>query len=52
MEIMDNRHDSGPTMILSHLPTDQWYQLIGDNMLADAIFDRVMHNAHRVNLKG
>jgi DNA replication protein DnaC len=52
MEIMDDRHGSGSTMILSQLPTTQWYQLIGDNTLADAILDRVMHNAHRIKLKG
>jgi len=52
MEIMDDRHGSGSTVILSQLPTDQWYQLIGDNTLADAILDRVMHNAHRINLNG
>lgn len=52
MEIMDDRHGSGSTMILSQLPTTKWYQLIGDNTLADAILDRVMHNAHRLKLKG
>ena len=52
MEIMDDRHGSGSTMILSQLPTDQWHQSIGDNTLADAILDRVMHNAHRIKLKG
>ena len=52
MEIMDDRHGSGSTMILSQLPTDQWHQSIGDNTLADAILDRLMHNAHRLKLKG
>jgi len=52
MEIMDDRHGSSSTMILSQLPTDQWHQLIGDNTLADAILDRLMHNAHRIKLKG
>jgi len=52
MEIMDDRHDSTSTVIISQLPTDQWYQSIGDNTLADAILDRLMHNAHRINLKG
>lgn len=52
MEIMDDRHGSKSTMILSQLPTDQWYQSIGDNTLADAILDRIMHNAHRIKLKG
>ncbi len=52
MEIMDDRHGSTSTIIISQLPTDQWYQSIGDNTLADAILDRLMHNAHRINLKG
>jgi len=52
MEIMDDRHDSVSTLIISQLPTDQWHQSIGDNTLADAILDRLMHNAHRIKLKG
>ena len=52
MEIMDDRHGTGSTMILSQLPTTQWYQSIGDNTLANAILDRVMHNAPRIKLKG
>lgn len=52
MEIMDDRHGNASTLIASQLPTDQWYQSIGDNTLADAILDRLMHNAHRMNLKG
>jgi len=52
MEIMDDRHGSTSTMVVSQLPTDQWYNIIGDNTLADAILDRLMHNAHRLQLKG
>ena len=52
MEIMDDRHGSSSTILISQLPTDQWYQSIGDNTLADAILDRLMHNAHRIKLKG
>lgn len=52
MEIMDDRYGSQSTMIISQLPTDQWYASIGDNTLADAILDRLMHNAHRLPLKG
>jgi len=52
MEIMDDRHGSSSTVIISQLPTDQWYQSIGDATLADAILDRLMHNAHRIKLKG
>ncbi len=52
MEIMDDRNGTSSTVIISQLPTDEWYQSIGDNTLADAILDRLMHNAHRINLKG
>lgn len=52
MEIMDDRHGSTSTLMISQLPTDQWYASIGDNTLADAILDRLMHNAHRLPLKG
>jgi DNA replication protein DnaC len=51
MEIMDDRYEHSATVI-SQLPTEQGYQAIGDNTLADAILDRLMHNAHRINLKG
>ncbi|PLX60253.1 IS21-like element helper ATPase IstB [Sedimenticola selenatireducens] len=40
MEIMDDRHGHASTLIISQLPTDQWYASIGDNTLADAILDR------------
>ena len=52
MEIMDDRHGATSTAVISQLPTDQWYAMIGDNTLADAILDRLMHNAHRLPLKG
>ena len=52
MEIMDDRYQQSATLMISQLPTDQWYQAIGDNTLADAILDRLMHHSHRINLKG
>ena len=52
IEIMDDRHRESSTVMISQLPTDQWYAAIGDNTLADAILDRLMHNAHRLPLKG
>ncbi len=45
MEIMDDRHGATSTVMISQLPTDQWYAAIGDNTLADAILYRLMHNA-------
>jgi DNA replication protein DnaC len=52
LEIMDDRHGHASTAVVSQLPFDQWYASIGDNTLADAILDRLMHNAHRIQLKG
>jgi DNA replication protein DnaC len=52
LEIMDDRHGTTSTVMISQLPTDEWYAAIGDNTLADAILDRLMHNAHRLSLKG
>lgn len=52
MELLDDRHDCSSTIVISQLPTDQWYAAIGDNTLADAILDRLMHNAHPLKLKG
>ena len=52
MEIMDDRQGLSSTIIISRLPTEEWYRAIGDNTLADAILDRLMHNAHRIKLKG
>ncbi len=52
MEIMDDRHGHTSSVVISQLPTDEWYASIGDNTLADAILDRLMHNSHRLQLKG
>ncbi|HHL2713101.1 TPA: ATP-binding protein, partial [Yersinia enterocolitica] len=40
------------TVMISQLPTDEWYGCVGDNTLADAILDRLMHNSHRLEMKG
>ena len=52
MEIMDDRNGTTSTVVISQLPVNQWHQSIGDNTLADAILDRLIHNAHRIELKG
>lgn len=52
MEIMDDRHGNASTVVISQLPVEQWYNAIGDNTLADAILDRLVHNAHRLDLQG
>lgn len=52
MHLMDDRYQAASTMMVSQLPVNQWYAVIGDNTLADAILDRLIHNAHRLTLKG
>ena len=52
LEIMDDRYGHHSTLVSSQLPTSEWHASIGDATLADAILDRLMHNAHRIELKG
>ena len=52
LEIMEDRHGLKSTLITSQLPMDQWHKAIGDATLADAILDRLLHNAHKLKLKG
>lgn len=52
LEVLEDRYDRASTVITSQLPTDKWHGYIGDPTLADAILDRVVHNAYRVHLKG
>lgn len=51
-EILDDRYDRRSTLIAAQLPIKHWHQIIGDPTLADAILDRLIHNAHKINLKG
>ncbi|NPD68497.1 ATP-binding protein (plasmid) [Lichenicola cladoniae] len=52
LEIMDDRHGKGSTIVTSQVPVDHWHEVIGDPTIADAILDRLVHNAHRLILKG
>lgn len=52
LEVLEDRHDRGCTIITSQLPTQHWHEVIGDPTLADAILDRLLHNAHKLVLKG
>ena len=52
LEIVEDRHNVKSTLVTSQMPVDHWHELIGDPTLADAILDRLIHNAHRVPLKG
>ena len=52
LEIVEERYGRGATLITSQIPVDRWHDLIGDPTLGDAILDRVIHNAHRLQLSG
>ena len=52
LEIIEDRYDKQSTLITSQLPIEHWHQHFGDPTLADAILDRLVHNAHRITLKG
>jgi len=52
LEIIDDRHGTRSTIVASQLPIDKWHAKIGDPTIADAILDRLFHNAHRIVLKG
>ena len=52
LEIVDDRHDRRATIITSQLPVEHWHDALGDPTLADAILDRLVHNAYKIVLQG
>ena len=52
LEIIEDRQGVSSTIVASQLPVENWHENIGDPTIADAILDRLVHNAHPVNLKG
>ncbi|MGD0635505.1 MAG: IS21-like element helper ATPase IstB [Beijerinckiaceae bacterium] len=52
LEILEDRHQRASILITSQVPVEQWHEIIGNPMLADAILDRLVHNAHRLPIKG
>ncbi len=52
LELLDDRHQRRSTIVTSQLPTDHWHTAMADPTLADAILDRLVHNAHHITLKG
>ena len=52
LEILEDRYGRRSTIITSQIPVDKWHELIGDPTYADAILDRIVHNANRINLTG
>jgi DNA replication protein DnaC len=52
LEVLDDRYRCRSTLVTSQLPVDKWHDALGDPTLADAILDRLVHNAHRITMKG
>lgn len=52
MEIIEDRHGRASTIIASQLPVASWFEVIGEDTIADAILDRLVHTSHRIELKG
>ncbi len=52
MEIIEDRHGKGSVIITSQVPVHLWYEIIGEKTIADAVLDRIVHDAHRIELCG
>jgi DNA replication protein DnaC len=52
LEVLEDRYGNSSTIVTSQLDTDHWHPVIGDETIADAVCDRLVHNAHRLKLKG
>ena len=52
MELIEDRHGKSSLIITSQVPVSKWYEVIGEQTIADAILDRIVHAAHRLDLKG
>ena len=52
LEILEDRHGTRSTIATSQLPIEKWHDIIGDPTLADAILDRLVHSAYKIEMKG
>ena len=52
LEVIEDRHGTASTIVTTQLPIEHWHENIRDPTIADAILDRLVHNAHKINLKG
>ena len=52
MEVIDDRHGRASTIVATQIPLERWHDQIGDATYADAILDRLVHNAYRLEMKG
>ncbi len=52
LEMLEDRYDRRSTIVTSQVPVSRWHETLGDPTMADAILDRLVHNAHKIELKG
>jgi DNA replication protein DnaC len=52
MEMIEDRHGKASTILASQLPVGSWYDVIGEETIADAILDRLVHSSYRIEIKG
>lgn len=52
LEVIEDRHGKGSTIITSQVPVSLWHEVIGESTIADAILDRIVHDAHRIEMSG
>ncbi|CAO0824326.1 hypothetical protein DFAR_570039 [Desulfarculales bacterium] len=52
LEVLEDRYGRGSTIVTAQMPVDQWHETISDSILADAILNRLIHNAYKISLKG
>ena len=52
LELLEDRHGRGATIVTSQFPVEHWHQVLGEPTLADAILDRLLHNAYKITLRG
>jgi hypothetical protein len=52
LEVLEDRHGISSTIVASQIPTEKWHDTIGDPTIADAVLDRLIHNAHLIAMKG
>ena len=52
LEVLEDRYQESSTIVISQLPVKEWYNMIGNSTIADALLDRLVHNSHRIELRG
>ncbi len=52
LEIVEDRYEKRSTIVTSQVPVEHWYDMIGNPTIADAVLDRLVHNAYRIELSG